>query len=384
MTATTLPENKPTGVGVVSTPDEKKLKYFTASQWQLMWWRFRRNRLGILGAGILAIYFLILILAEFLAPYGGMTLDTEYLLSPPQVIRFGDENGFSLRPFVYSVSTERDPVTLAMVPTIDTSERRYLRFFVRAEEYKYWNKNLIVSDLHLFGVDEGTIHLFGTDHLGRDIFSRTMYATRISLTLGVTGVFIAFVIGLIMGGASGYLGGKIDFFTQRLIELIRSVPDIPLFMGLAAALPREWSPEKVYFMITLILGLLGWTTLARRIRGKLLSLRNEDYVIAAKLAGASTSRIIGRHMLPAFTSYIIVDIVVSFPYMILAETALSFVGLGLRPPVISWGVLLQGAQNIQAIEMAPWLFFPVVFVVFAVLGFTFLGDGLRDAADPYN
>jgi peptide/nickel transport system permease protein len=211
-----------------------------------------------------------------------------------------------------------------------------------------------------------------------------MYATRTSLTLGVTGVFIAFVVGLILGGASGYLGGKIDFFTQRLIELIRSVPDIPLFMGLAAALPREWPPEKVYLMITLILGFLGWTTLARRIRGKLLSLRNDDYVIAAQLAGASNARIIGRHMLPAFTSYIIVDIVVSFPYMILAETALSFVGLGLRPPVISWGVLLQGAQNIQAIEMAPWLFFPVIFVVFAVLGFTFLGDGLRDAADPYN
>jgi peptide/nickel transport system permease protein len=233
-------------------------------------------------------------------------------------------------------------------------------------------------------VEDGPLHIFGTDKQGRDIFSRAMYATRTSLTLGVTGVFIAFVMGLLMGGMAGYLGGQVDFFTQRLIELIRSVPDIPLFMGLAAALPKEWPPEKVYFMITLILGFLGWTTLARRIRGKLLSLRNEDYVIAAQLAGASNARIISRHMLPAFTSYIIVDIVVSFPYMILAETALSFVGLGLRPPVISWGVLLQGAQNIQAIELAPWLFIPVAFVVLAVLGFTFLGDGLRDAADPYN
>ena len=382
MAATTIPKGKL--ADPVSTSDEEKLKYFTASQWQLVWWRFRRNRLGLLGAGILATYILILIFAELLAPYSGTTLDVEYVFGPPQVVRFWDENGFSLRPFVYGVSTERDPVTLAMVPTIDTSERRYLRFFVRGEEYKYWNKGLIVSDLHLFGVDEGTIHIFGTDRMGRDMFSRTMYATRVSLTLGVTGVLITFVMGLIMGGASGYLGGQVDFFTQRLIELIRSVPDIPLFMGLAAALPKEWPPEQVYLMITLILGFLGWTTLARRIRGKLLSLRKEDYVIAAQLSGASNARIIARHMLPAFTSYIIVDIVVSFPYMILAETALSFVGLGLRPPVISWGVLLKGAQNIQAIELAPWLFIPVIFVVFAVLGFTFLGDGLRDAADPYS
>ncbi len=382
MSATTIPRDKL--ADAVPTTDEEKLKYFTASQWQLVWWRFRRNRLGLLGAGILLVYLFILLLADFLAPYGGTTLDVEYVLGPPQALRFWDENGFSLRPFVHGMTTERDPVTLAMVATIDTSQRRYLQFFVRGEEYKYWNRNLIVSDLHLFGVDEGTIHLFGTGRLGRDLFSRTMFATRTSLTLGITGVFIAFVIGLIMGGASGYLGGQIDFFTQRLIELIRSVPDIPLFMGLAAALPRQWPPQKVYFVITLILGFLGWTTLARRTRGKLLSLRKEDYVIAAQLAGASDARIIARHMLPAFTSYIIVDLVVSFPYMILAETALSFVGLGLRPPVISWGVLLKGAQNIQAIELAPWLFFPVLFVVFAVLGFTFLGDGLRDAADPYS
>ncbi len=381
MTATTIPEKGKMPESTVAV-DEEKLKYFTASQWQLVWWRFRRNRLGLIGAGILIIYILILILSEFLAPYGGTALDAEYVLGPPQVVRLWDENGFSLRPFIYGVTTERDPVTLAMVPTIDTSQRRYLQFFVQGEEYKYWFTG-VTTALHLFGVDEGTIHLFGTDSLGRDVFSRSMYATRTSLTLGIVGVLIAFVMGLIMGGISGYMGGQVDFFIQRLIELIRSIPNIPLFMGLAAALPKEWPPERVYLMITLILGFLGWTTLARRVRGKLLSLRKEDYVIAAQLAGGSTARIIGRHMLPAFTSYIIVDIVVSFPYMILAETALSFIGLGLRPPVISWGVLLQGAQNITSIELAPWLFIPVLFVAVAVLGFVFLGDGLRDAADPY-
>ena len=381
MSATTIPKNKLSDAD--ATAEKEKLKYYTAKQWQLVWWRFRRNRLGMLGGIILGIYIVILIFAEFLAPYGGMTNNVDYLLGPPQGIHFWDENGFSLRPFVYGVTTERDPITLAMIPTIDETQRRYFFFFVQGEEYTYWFTG-ITANLRLFGVEEGFVHLFGTDKLGRDLFSRLMYATRTSLTLGVVGVFIAFIIGLVLGGAAGYLGGQVDFFIQRLIELARSVPTIPLFMGLAAALPRDWPPEKVYFFITIILGFLGWTTLARRIRGKLLSLRNEDYVIAAQLAGGSNTRIISRHMLPSFTSYIIVDIVVSFPYMILAETVLSFVGLGLRPPVISWGVLLQGAQNIQAIENAPWLFIPVLFVVFAVLGFTFLGDGLRDAADPYN
>ena len=270
-----------------------------------------------------------------------------------------------------------------MIPYTDTSQRRYIRFFVRGDKYKYWRSNWIRSDLHLFGVAEGTIHIFGTDRMGRDLFSRTMRATRTSLTIGAAGVMIAFFLGLFMGGTAGYLGGRVDFFIQRIIEVIRSVPDIPLFMGLAAAMPREWTPERVYFMITLSIGLFHWTTLARRTRGKLLSLRNEDFVVAARLAGASNTRIIARHMLPSFTSYIIVDLIVSFPYMILAETALSFVQLGLRPPVISWGVLLEGSQNIQAIELAPWLFIPVIFVATAVMGFVFLGDGLRDAADPY-
>ncbi len=364
--------------------NEEKNKYYTATQWQLIWWRFRRNRLALVGAATLGLFTMIVLFAELIAPYGGTTLDTTYLLGPPQMIRFWDENGFSLRPFVHGVKTHRDPITLRMIAVTDTSIRHHIRFFVRGDKYKYCRVNRLKSDLHFFGVDEGKIHLFGTDRMGHDLFSSTMLATRTSLTIGVVGVMISFVMGLTMGGMAGYFGGSLDFFIQRLIEFLRSVPDIPLFMGFAAAMPREWPPERIYFAITIIFGLFFWTTLARRVRSKLLSLRNEDYVLAARFAGATSSRIIARHMLPAFTSYIIVDLVVSFPYMILAETALSFVQLGLRPPVISWGVLLEGAQNIQAIEMAPWLFIPVIFVATAVMAFVCLGDGLRDAADPYS
>jgi peptide/nickel transport system permease protein len=362
---------------------DSKARYYTAGQWQLVWWRFRRNRLALVGGFVLFVFLIITIFAEFLAPYKGTTRNSTYLLGPPQVIRFCDDNGCSLRPFVHGVTTTRDPVTLSMVPQVDPSVRQYLRFLVKGEEYHYLGFRWLSGERHLFGVDEGFVHLFGSDRQGRDLFSRAMYATRTSLTIGVGGVLIAFFIGLMMGGTAGYFGGRPDFMIQRLIEFIRSIPEIPLYMGLAAALPREWPPERVYFFITLILGFLGWTTLARRIRGKLLALRGEDYVVAARLAGARSSRIIARHMLPSFTSYIIVDLTVSFPYMILAETALSFIGLGLRPPIISWGVLLEGAQSIQAIEVAPWLFIPVLFVVSAVLAFTFVGDGLRDAADPY-
>ena len=319
--------------------------------------------------------------AGFLAPYQGDTRNTDYLLGPPQIPRFCDENGCSFRPFVHGVTTARDPVTLRRLPTIDTSIRRNINLFVGGDSYKFWG--LFKMDSHLFGVDEGSIHLFGTDDLGRDIFSRTLFATGTSLSIGVLGVLIAFVLALIIGGVAGYSGGWMDYGIQRFTEIVRVIPVIPLYMGLAAAFPREWSSIQVYFAMTLILGLVGWPTLARRIRGQLLALRNEDYVVAAHLAGAGAARVIGRHLLPAFTSYIIVDLVISFPYMVLSETALSFVGLGLRPPAMSWGVLLQEAQNIRAIQQAPWLFIPAAFVVGAVLAFTILGYGIRDAADPY-
>ena len=266
----------------------------------------------------------------------------------------------------------------------DPDVRHYLQFFVPGEEVKVLG--FIPTNRHLIGLSpdvDQKIHFWGTDDLGRDVFSRTIFATRTSLSIGVIGVLISFVLALTIGGVAGYFSGLIDNVIQRVTEVIRVVPIIPLYMGLAAAMPKEWSTTQVYFAMTLILGLFGWPTLARRIRSQLLSIRNEDYVVAARLAGARAKRIISQHMLPSFTSFIIVDLVISFPYMILSETALSFVGLGLRPPSVSWGVLLQQAQSVRAIEQTPWLFIPAVFVVVAVLAFTVIGDGLRDAADPY-
>jgi peptide/nickel transport system permease protein len=292
------------------------------------------------------------------------------------------EGKFHLRPFTYALTAAMDPETFLLEVKEDTSEPWPVYFFVKGDPYKMWG--LFRSDLHLFGVQEGHLHLLGTDQLGRDILSRLFHATRTSLTIGVVGLFISFFLGLIIGGVSGFLGGGVDDVIQRFIEFIRSIPTLPLWMALAAALPKEWTPQRVYFTITILLGLLGWTHLARRVRGKLLSLREEDFVVAARIAGSSDARIIARHLLPSFLSYIIVDLSISFPYMILAETSLSFIGLGLRAPVISWGTLLQDAQNIQAIALYPWLFTPVAFVIVSVMAFSFVGDGMRDAADPYS
>jgi len=357
-------------------------RYYSASQWTLIWWRFRRHRMAMAGAAVLATMAILGLFAEFFAPYGPTQRNATYLSGPPMVPMFCDHNGCSLRPFVHGTRTERDPVTLRSRSVPDPETRLHVQFLVEGPRTHLMG--VIPIERRLFGLDEGRLHLWGTDSLGRDIFSRTLYATRTSLSIGVLGVLISFFLALSIGGAAGYFGGALDYSIQRLTEIIRVIPVIPLYMGLAAAMPREWSTTQVYFAMTLILGAVGWPTLARRIRSQLLSIRNEDYVVAARLAGAKPRRIIAQHMLPSFTSFIIVDLVISFPYMILAETALSFVGLGLRPPAVSWGVMLQDAQSIRAIEQAPWLFIPAVFVVVAVLAFTVIGDGLRDAADPYS
>ncbi|MCT4555184.1 MAG: ABC transporter permease [Pelagimonas sp.] len=363
---------------------ERQLKYYSASQWTLIWWRFRRHRAAMLAAMVLGLMALSGLMAEFVAPYGPVTRDTKYIEGAPQIPQFCDDNGCSVVPFIHGTTTKRDPITLRAISVPDPETRHYLKVFVKGERVKLLG--LFPTDRHLVGLDPEAgqkIHFWGTDDLGRDVFSRTIYATRTSLSIGVMGVLISFVLALVIGGVAGYFGGLIDSVIQRVTEVIRVVPIIPLYMGLAAAMPKEWSTTQVYFAMTLILGLFGWPTLARRIRSQLLSIRNEDYVVAARLAGARPKRIITQHMLPSFTSFIIVDLVISFPYMILSETALSFVGLGLRPPSVSWGVLLQQAQSVRAIEQTPWLFIPAAFVVLAVLAFTVIGDGLRDAADPY-
>lgn len=352
-----------------------------ATQWQLVWRRFRKHRLALAGVAIIAMLVVTSLFAEFLAPYGPSERNPRYVNGPPMLIRVMDADGFHLRPFVFGRKMSRDPVTLRPEPIVDETSQWPLQFFVRGQEYSFWG--LFRSDFHLFGTENGFVHLFGTDDLGRDVFSRNLYAARVSLSVGLIGVSVAFVLGTLIGGIAGYFGGLIDNLTMRLIEFIRSIPTLPLWLALSAALPRDWSALQVYLAITLILALIGWTWLARTVRSKLLALREEEYVMAARLAGCSDARIIGRHLLPAFMSYLIVDLTISFPEILLAETALSFLGLGLREPVESWGVMLNAAQNIRAIAHSPWLLIPGAFVILAVLAFNFAGDGLRDAADPY-
>lgn len=361
-----------------STVEEK---IYLASQWQLMWWKFKRHRLALLGACTLLILYILAIFAEFFSPYPPTKRFEGYEYSPPQIIRvFERGNGFQ-KPFVYGLRSEMDTKTFRFKVMEDRNKKYRVKFFIRGDRYKLLG--LFDTNIHLFGVEEGQIFLFGSDKLGRDLFSRIIYGARISLSIGLVGVFLSFILGLIIGGISGYLGGTIDEIIQRIIDFLISIPTIPLWMALSAALPRDWPIIKVYFGITILLSIFGWCGLARVVRGKLLALREEDFTLAARLAGASEFRIITRHLLPSFASHIIVSITLSIPGMILGETSLSFLGLGLQPPAISWGVLLQDAQKLAEIALHPWLLIPCIFVIITVLSFNFMGDGLRDAADPY-
>jgi peptide/nickel transport system permease protein len=372
----------PTVLGAPTTSAAEE-RISVATQWQLMWWRFRRHRLAMVGGIVVLLFYLVVLIADFLAYADPNVTEAQRSLMPPREIHWFDDGGF--KPFVYGMTGARDPLTFKRVYVQDPNIKLPIHFFAAGYEYKFLG--LFPTNAHLIGVEGGKAELvlsvLGTDSLGRDLWSRLMLGTRTSLTIGLIGVTLSLILGIILGGVSGFYGGSIDTAIQRLIEIVRSIPTIPLWMGLAAAVPREWSVEQVYFAITLIISLIGWTELARVVRGRFLSLREEDFVMAAELAGCGQMRIIFRHMVPSFLSHIIAATTLAVPAMIISETALSFLGLGLRPPAISWGVLLQDAQQLQALAISPWLLSPTILVIVVILALNFLGDGLRDAADPY-
>jgi peptide/nickel transport system permease protein len=362
------------------TPAQER--FYLASEWRMMWWKLRRHRVAVISGAVLIVMYVSILFSEFLAPYELDARNTDFIYAPPQQIRIFD-NGKLVAPFVFGYDYRLDMNTLERIYTPNPQKRQPLRFFCHSSEYRFWG--LFSADLHLFCPDRGgQLFLAGTDRLGRDLLSRMIYGARISLTVGLLGVAVSFTLGILIGGVAGYYGGWTDILIQRGIEVIQSFPHLPLWMALSAILPVSWSPLLVYFGITLILGMIEWTHLARAVRSKLLSLREEDFCIAAVLMGARPSRIIARHLLPSFMSHLIASATLMIPGMILGETALSFLGLGLRPPMTSWGVLLSEAQNINVVALYPWLMTPVACVIITVLAFNFFGDGLRDAADPYH
>jgi peptide/nickel transport system permease protein len=353
-----------------------------ASQWRLMWWKFRKDKLAIVGAIVVLIYYIVAVVPEFFAPKDPFVFDAQYTYAPPQPLYFFLDGRWN--PFVYGLKFERNPVSLKKTWTVDYEKRVPVGFFVQGEPYKLLG--FIPADRHLFGpINSGDpFYLMGADKSGRDVLSRIIHASRISLTVGLAGVALSLVLGLVIGGISGLVGGQVDNFIQRVIEIINSIPNVPIMLALAALVPVGTPIIQVYFFITLILALLSWTGMARVVRGRFLALREDDFILAARLDGVSQMRLVTKHMIPSFLSHIIASITISIPFMILSETGLSFLGVGLRPPVVSWGVMLREAQEIATVVNYPWLLWPVTgAVVIFVLAMNFLGNGLRDAADPY-
>ena len=387
----TLPQNaSPLPHTVTDAPFDPEAIYhytdaqkalFEASQLRLMWWKFRRHKPALISAIFLGLLYLSILVSEVLAPYNLHSRHSSSIYAPPQSIHLF-HNGELRAPFVYGYDFKLNMENLKREYVPNPDKIQTIRWFCNGDKYEFWGA--FEASFHLAcPAEKGTLFLLGTDRLGRDVLSRIIYGARISLTIGLLGVGVSLVLGIVIGGMAGYYGGLFDVISQRLIEVIQSIPSIPLWLALAAILPITWSPIVVYFGITVILGLLDWTGLARTVRSKLLALREEDYVSAAQVMGASSFRIVSRHLIPGFASHLIATATIAIPTMILGETTLSFLGLGLRAPITSWGVLLTEAQNINAVALYPWLLWPVLPVILVVLAYNFLGDGLRDAADPY-
>jgi peptide/nickel transport system permease protein len=372
--------------GPILPPEDLSVAAQSAGQWQLIWRRFRQHRLALVGGAVVLAFYLVALLAEFVAPFGANENLRRYASAPPQEVDLFDrdaEGGLIWRPHVLGFTSKIDTATRKRTQVVDPHVKHDIAFFAEVKPYRLMG---FIPMRHKLLAPENPgdpFFLLGTDQLGRDLFSRIVHGARVSLTIGLIGVGLSLVIGVLLGGISGFVGGRTDDLIQRVIEFLQSLPTIPLWMGLAAAIPATLSPLAVYFLITVILSVIGWTSLAREVRGKFIALREEDFITAARLDGTGEMRIITRHMVPSFLSHIIATVTLAIPSMILAETALSFLGIGLRPPVVSWGVMLQDAQSVSALANAPWLLYPGLAIMIVVLAFNFLGDGLRDAADPY-